>query len=124
MTGRKTKTVGLTGKNVLITGAARHIGREIALSMAAAGANVAITYLQSRSEAEALVRQIKNLDAKGFALRCDVRDERSVLKAAAQMVGELGGLDVLVNNAALYETVELDRLTVAQWDEMFNTNVR
>ena|SRR5579859_1051684 len=124
MTGRKAQLASLAGKKVLITGAARHIGREIALSMAAAGADVAITYLQSRSEAEALGSDLKRQGSKGIALRCDVRDERSVLKAVARTVGELGGLDVLVNNAALYETVELERLTVAQWDEMFNTNVR
>jgi 3-oxoacyl-[acyl-carrier protein] reductase/pteridine reductase len=57
-------------------------------------------------------------------LYCDVREEGSVTKAVTQAAGALGGLDILVNNAARYETVELARLTVAQWDEMFNINVR
>lgn len=124
MKDRKREASVLAGKRVLITGAAKHIGRETALSMARSGANVCITYLQSGREAKALTEEMKRLGSKAAALPCDVRDERSVAKAAAHAAEELGGLDILVNNAALYETVAIDKLTIEQWDEMFNTNVR
>jgi NAD(P)-dependent dehydrogenase (short-subunit alcohol dehydrogenase family) len=124
MKGRKRASGSHAGKNVLITGAAKHIGREIALAMAAAGWNVAFTYLSSRREAEALVRKIRSHRVEGHALRCDVRNERSVQKAVTQVTSELGKIDLLVNNAGLYETMEWDRLSIEQWDEMFNINVR
>jgi NAD(P)-dependent dehydrogenase (short-subunit alcohol dehydrogenase family) len=122
---RATPEIGsLRGRRVLITGAAKRIGREIALHMAAAGADVAITYLTSRQEAEATVKGMRQFGGRALALRCDVRDEKSVKQAAAAAIKALGGLDILINNAALYETVEIEDITVKQWDEMFNTNVR
>lgn len=120
----KTNGSTLAGKQVLITGAAKRIGREIALSMAREGASVAITYLQSRRDADAVVSEMKRAGSIGAAFRCDVRDESSVLSAVKQATAMMGGLDVLVNNAALYETKKIDEITVEQWDEMFNTNTR
>jgi|SRR5579864_675079 len=114
----------LAGKNVLITGAAKRIGREIALGMAAAGANIVITYLRSSRDAETLVREVQTRGVKARGVSCDIRDESSIKNAVAQAADALGGLDVLVNNAGLYETAEWGRLTVEQWDDMFNINAR
>jgi 3-oxoacyl-[acyl-carrier protein] reductase/pteridine reductase len=114
----------LKGKSVLVTGAAKRIGRALALAFARAGADVAITYLSS----EAVVRQtVAELAAHGgrtLAVKCDVREEKSVKAAIAQVKDELGGLDVLVNNAGFYDTVRFEELTVAQWDAMFAANTR
>jgi len=114
----------LRGKRVLVTGAARRIGREIALGFARAGANVVITYLKSCSEAERTVADLRQFGGGASAIRCDIRDERSVETAARQGAKQLGGIDVLVNNAGLYETVAIEKISLKQWDEMFNTNVR
>src|SRR5438067_13440766 len=92
----------LRGKRVLVTGAARRIGREIALEFARAGADVVITYMKSRSEAEHTVADLHQFGVGAWAIRCDVRDERSIETAARQGAKQLGGIDVPVNNAGLY----------------------
>jgi NAD(P)-dependent dehydrogenase (short-subunit alcohol dehydrogenase family) len=114
----------LSGKSVLITGAAKRIGRACALAMAEAGADVAITYLSSRTETEKTTRDIANFGVRVLAVRCDVRNEKSIRAAVKKVAGEFGRLDILVNNAAFYETAEIDEITVAQWDNMFATNTR
>ena len=114
----------LKGKVVLVTGAARRIGREIALALAKAGADVAITYLNSGREARQTAEDIRRHGVRGVALACDVRDEKSVGNAVKKVTGEFGGLDLLVNNAAIYQTVEFENITARQWDEMFATNAR
>jgi 3-oxoacyl-[acyl-carrier protein] reductase/pteridine reductase len=114
----------LKGKTALVTGGGRRIGREIALALAAAGANVAITYLRSQREAGRTAEEIRRRGARALVLRCDVRDEKSIRHAIKKAISEFGGLDLLINNAAIYETVEFEKITVRQWDEMFATNAR
>src|SRR6267154_3650958 len=114
----------LSGKTVLVTGAAKRLGRAIALAASEAGANVAITYRTSAREAEALVGALAKNGGEALALRCDITDETSVSEAVKEAAGELGGIDVLVNNAAIYETVEFEKITVSQWDTLFATNTR
>jgi 3-oxoacyl-[acyl-carrier protein] reductase/pteridine reductase len=117
-------SIDLAGKTIVITGGARRIGRTIALRMAERGANIAFTYLHSEAEAEKLVAQIGRMKRHAFALRCDVTDERNVNEAMKEIQREMGGIDVLVNNAALYETVPFEEITVRQWDQMFASNAR
>jgi NAD(P)-dependent dehydrogenase (short-subunit alcohol dehydrogenase family) len=114
----------LGGKTALVTGAARRIGRQIALTLAEAGADVAITYRNSKAEASQTITEISALGSRGLAIECDVRSEDSVRKTVAAAVAVLGSLDVLVNNAAVYETAPLDSLTLEQWDAVFATNTR
>jgi NAD(P)-dependent dehydrogenase (short-subunit alcohol dehydrogenase family) len=114
----------LSGKTVLVTGAAKRLGRDIALAAAEAGANVAITYRTSAREAESLVAELAKHGGEALALRCDVTDETSVSEMVKEAASELGGIDVLVNNAAIYETVAFDKITVLQWDTLFATNTR
>ena len=114
----------LRGKAALVTGGARRIGREIALALAAAGADVAITYLDSEPEARQTCEDIRRQGVRALALACDVRQEKSVRNLVRKVTQEFGGLDVLVNNAAIYETVEFEKITARQWDEMFAVNAR
>jgi NAD(P)-dependent dehydrogenase (short-subunit alcohol dehydrogenase family) len=114
----------LKGKAILITGAARRIGREIALALAGEGADIAITFNTSDREARKTVVEINNLGVRAVALHCDVREEKSVSGMIAEVRRELGGIDVLINNAGAYDTVEVDKITVKQWDDMFATNTR
>jgi len=114
----------LLGKTALVTGAARRLGRASALALAAAGADVAITFLKSASEARQTVGELSALGVRAFALRCDITDEASVKAMMKQAGKELGRIDILVNNAANYETAEFDQLTVRQWDALFASHTR
>jgi 3-oxoacyl-[acyl-carrier protein] reductase/pteridine reductase len=114
----------LTGKTALVTGAAKRIGRAIALSLAANGANVAITYLSSQSEAEDTVRSLAAFDVDALAIRCDLRDPEDIQQAVSSVIEEFGRLDLLVNNAGTFESIALEDISVSQWDAMFTTNTR
>jgi NAD(P)-dependent dehydrogenase (short-subunit alcohol dehydrogenase family) len=114
----------LLGKAALVTGGARRIGREIALQLATAGAEVTVTYRTSRQEAEETIKAIKDLGRLAIAVECDVRSEDSVRDAVVAAVNFHGHLDVLVNNAAVFQSVPLDQLTLEQWDTVFETNAR
>ena len=114
----------LAGRRALVTGGARRLGRAIALQLAAAGADVAITYRESGTDARRTRDEIHALGVAVLALPCDVRVEASVRQAVDAVVGEFGGLDLLVNNAGVFETAALEEVTAAQWDEVFATNTR
>jgi NAD(P)-dependent dehydrogenase (short-subunit alcohol dehydrogenase family) len=114
----------LKGKTVLVTGAARRIGRAIALALAERGANVAITYLSSQAEAEETVRALAAHDVDALAIRCDLRDPESIQQTVASVIEEFGQLDLLVNNAGVFESEALENISVEQWDGMFATNTR
>jgi NAD(P)-dependent dehydrogenase (short-subunit alcohol dehydrogenase family) len=114
----------LAGKRALVTGGAKRIGRGLALALAEAGADVAITYRGSEAEARATADDLRAFGSRSLAVPCDVRDEVSVGLAVERVVEEFGGLDVLVNNAGAFETVALEDITVAEWDAMFETNTR
>lgn len=114
----------LAGKTVLVTGAAKRIGRAIALRLGSAGANVAITYRGSQAEAEDTLRELARLDVDAMAIRCDVHDPENIRQMVAAVVEEFGGLDILVNNAGAFESAALESITVEQWDQMFATNTR
>ena len=114
----------LSGKTVLVTGAAKRLGRAIALAASEQGADVAITYRESAREARAVVGELARRGVEALAVRCDVTDEESVREMVREVARELGGIDVLVNNAANYETAEFEKLTVRQWDAIFASNTR
>ncbi len=114
----------LTGKTALVTGAAKRIGRAIALELAANGANVAITYLASQSESEETIRSLAALDVDAFAVRCDLRDPESIEQTVAVVAEEFGQIDLLVNNAGIFQSEALENISVQQWDAMFTTNTR
>jgi 3-oxoacyl-[acyl-carrier protein] reductase/pteridine reductase len=117
-------SLALSGKSALVTGGARRIGRAIALSLAQAGADVTITYRSSASDAEETIQQMRNLGRKAQALACDVRSETEVREVVSKTAAFHGRIDLLINNAAIYEAAPLDQMTVEQWDRMFETNTR
>jgi NAD(P)-dependent dehydrogenase (short-subunit alcohol dehydrogenase family) len=114
----------LDGKAALVTGAAKRIGRAIALALAEEGANVAITYRDSAEQAAETVRAIEALGVRAVAVRADLREPDSLRGAVAKAAADLGSIDILVNNAGRFETAALDSITVEQWDAMFETNTR
>ena len=114
----------LTGKTVLVTGGAKRIGREIALTFARAGANAAITFSASQAVAEDTVRDLAALGVEAMAVRCEIRDPADVKQTVRTVVEEFERLDILVNNAGMFESVDLEDISVEAWDRMFETNTR
>jgi 3-oxoacyl-[acyl-carrier protein] reductase/pteridine reductase len=114
----------LQGKAALVTGAAKRIGRAIALALAEEGANVAITYRDSPDEAAETVCAIETLGVRSIAVYTNVRDPASIRQAVDEVAGSFGTLDILVNNAGRFETADIEKISVEQWDAMFETNTR
>jgi 3-oxoacyl-[acyl-carrier protein] reductase/pteridine reductase len=117
-------TKPLLGKTVLVTGAAKRIGRAIALALAEAGADVAITYRQSADEASTTLADLCGLGIKATSVACDLADPASIADAVANTVATHGGLDILVNNAGIFASKTLEDIAVEQWDAMFSANTR
>ena len=95
-------TIDLAGRSVLVTGASIGIGRETALSFAAAGCKVALTWREHRAEAEEAARRCLGLGAPdAFAARLELGDEGDPCRVIGEVVERFGGLDILVNNAGV-----------------------
>ncbi|MGM4910601.1 SDR family oxidoreductase [Hyphomicrobiales bacterium] len=114
----------LAGKRALVTGASRGIGAAIAVALAEKGADVAITYERSADRAAEVVRAIEGKGRRGFAIQADSADPAAVKRSVEEAARALGGLDILVNNAAiaLYDTIA--GFSVAQIDALLDVNVR
>jgi NAD(P)-dependent dehydrogenase (short-subunit alcohol dehydrogenase family) len=113
----------LTNKAVLITGAKR-IGAIVALELAKRGANVAVSYGRSKTEADALVADVRAAGRRAIALQADLTDPDQCAKIVAQTVEALGRLDVLIPMASVYEATPFDRLDLATWDRTINVDLR
>jgi len=111
-------------KTALVTGGAKRVGRELALALARSGMDVAITFRESAAEASDTVYAVEFLGLQSVALEMDVRSEGSVRRAVAATVSQFGRLDLLVNNAAVFESAALDQISIEQWDRVFETNTR
>ena len=107
----------------LVTGAARGIGRGIALALAAAGHDVAVHYRSSRVEAEAVCAEAAALGVAAVALQADLSDRSAARRLVTDAQARLGRLDVLVNNVGNYVYAPFDELTDAQWDDMLESNL-
>lgn len=108
----------------LVTGAARRIGRAIALDLVRAGVAVAIHYRSSRSEAEALAAEIIGAGGKALALGADLAREAESTTLVSRATAALGPLGILVNNASQFERDDALSATRASWDAHFETNLR
>lgn len=114
----------LDGKVALVTGAAKRIGRSLALALAEEGAQIAITYRDSEEHARRTMEEIRAFGVHAEAFQADVRDPESTQAAVESAARRFGRLDILVNNAGRFETAALESITVEQWDAMFETNTR
>ncbi len=114
----------LQGQAAVVTGGAKRIGRALALSLAEAGADIAITYRESESAALRTVSELEALGVQATAFQADVRDPAQIRTAIEAAAARFRRLDLLVNNAGRFETEALESITVEQWDAMFETNTR
>jgi len=115
--------LGLGGKGVLITGAAKGIGRSTALAFAREGAKIGINYVRSADHAQRTAAECRALGATVALLPYDISDEDEVDTMIDQAEAELGAIDVLVNNAGIYTTQTLAQLDTVTWRALFDVNV-
>ena len=113
--------LGLNGRVALVTGAARDVGREIALTLAAEGAAVAVNYRSSGAEADALVGEIGAKGGKAKAYRADVADFAAVQAMVAAVVKDFGALNILINNAGLALRRRFVETTAEDWRRQIDT---
>ena len=116
--------MSLASKRALVTGASRGIGAAIAKTLAAEGADVAITYEKSVDSAAEVVRAIQAQGRRAVAIQADSADAAAVQRSIEKTVAELGGLDILVNNAGILRVGDLKDLSLADIDALLNVNVR
>jgi len=114
----------LRGRRVLITGGVRRLGRAFALALANAGADVVVTTRRSDEEATEFLQAITPLGGRYAVIQSDVTVPEQVSRAVEEAVGFLGGIDLLINNAGMFESAKLEDLTPDQWDRVFATNTR
>ena len=114
----------LSGKVALVTGGSRGIGRSICTHLAEQGAAVAINYRQSAEQAEDLRQKIEAAGGKAITIQADVRKPEDVERMVEETVAGLGRLDVLVNNAGFNRDTLILRMSLADWDEVMELNLR
>ncbi|SRR6266852_3846921 len=119
-----TMNARLQGCVALVTGAAKRIGRAVAVRLAAEGADVVIHYNRSKSEADDAVAEIKKLGRKSVALQADLCNVAEIKRLFQQTAEQFGRLDVLVNSAANFLHSDLEDTTEKLWDAALDTNLK
>ncbi|MDJ0626456.1 MAG: SDR family oxidoreductase [Candidatus Caenarcaniphilales bacterium] len=114
----------LKGQKAIVTGASSGIGKEIAIAIGKAGADVIINYASSIKGAEEAVKEIEKCGGKAFPFKADVSNEEEVVAMFEEAKKQFGSLDILVNNAGLQKDAPFDEMTIEQWDRVINVNLR
>jgi 3-oxoacyl-[acyl-carrier protein] reductase len=113
----------LEGKGIIVTGAARGIGRAIALECARRGANIAFNFVKSQAQAENLRSEIQSLGGKALAFQCDVGELKAVREMVNAVKKEFGAIDGLVNNAGLTRDKVIVMMSEEDWEQVIRTNL-
>jgi pteridine reductase len=116
--------VEIQGKVALVTGGAQRVGQAIALALARAGADVAITYHTSIDPARTTVAALERAGARAAAYACDQSDVPAIAQLFSDLRQDFDHLDLVVNNAALMERRPVFDVTLDDWDRVLNTNLR
>ena len=114
----------LKGKNVIVTGATRGIGREIALTLAQNGANIAMNYRNLNSEVEDLINEIKSFGVDALAIKCDVSSTNEVDNFIKEVKAHYNTIDVLVNNAGITKDGLILRMKEEDFDDVLDVNLK
>lgn len=114
----------LNTKNAVVTGATRGIGREIAITLAKNGANLAINYRNYNGEVESLVEELKGYGVNVIAVKCDVSNESEVITFIDEAKKNLGSIDILVNNAGITKDGLILRMKEQDFDDVIDVNLK
>lgn len=114
----------LKGKNVVVTGASRGIGKAIAIACAENGANVAISYMNSEEEANEVIEKIKSFGVKAIKFKSDISNLTQCKDFIKETLGELGSIDILVNNAGITRDGLLLRMREDDFDKVMEVNLK
>ena len=113
----------LAGQKALVTGANSGIGKAVALSLGAAGADVAVNFVRDAGAANEVSAAIAAMGVRSIAVQADVSNEEQVLEMYRQVLEAFGTLDILVNNAGLQKDAPLEDMTLAHWNTVINVNL-
>jgi NAD(P)-dependent dehydrogenase (short-subunit alcohol dehydrogenase family) len=114
----------LKNRIALVTGGSRGIGAAVAIALARAGAHVAVNYRERADAANAVGSEITKTGGKAIAVQADVSVAAAVRRMVAEIEAHLGGIDILVNNAAIAHPRKLEEITEAEWDEVLTVNLK
>jgi len=114
----------LSNRVALVTGASRGIGAGIAVALARSGADVAVNYRERTDTAKAVCNEIMTTGRKAIAIQSDVSISADVKSMVAQVEDSLGGIDILVNNAAIAQPRQLEEIEEEEWDEILDVNLK
>lgn len=114
----------LTGKNAIVTGSSRGIGKAIALELGRRGANVAINYAGNEVKAQEVVEELQALGVQAIKIQANVANESEVKKMMKEVVNTFGSIDILVNNAGVTRDGLLMRMKEEEFDEVIDTNLK
>jgi pteridine reductase len=112
------------GKVALVTGAGRRVGRSLALALGDAGCRVAVHYGQSEKDAKETAELIQSMGREAITIQADLEDPAQVERLANSAADQLGSIEILVNNASIFDKVGLEDVSVDEWDRHFAINVR
>jgi 3-oxoacyl-[acyl-carrier protein] reductase len=116
-------TKKLKGKVAVVTGASKGIGAEIARQLAAEGAAVVVNYSSSREGADRVVAEITGKDGRAVAVQANVASKEDIERLFSQTVKTFGRVDIVVNNAGIYEFAAIEEVTEEHFHKQFNVNV-
>lgn len=114
----------LKGKNAIVTGAAKRIGRAVALVLADKGVNIALHYNRSRAEAEELKKILSEKGVQSTLLQADLENPKEAVQLVEKARVFFGNLDLLINNAAVFYPTLLQEVTEKNWDQFMNINLK
>src|SRR5437764_1374116 len=113
----------LTGRVALVTGGGRGIGRAIAMGLARAGCDVAVSYRERQGAADNAAREIREIGRQSVAIQADVSRSGDVNQMAQAVESELGAVGILVNNAGGLKVQRMEEITEADWNQMLAVNL-
>ena len=116
--------MNLLGRNAIVTGAARGIGRCISLELARRGCNIAFCYQKSKIQADALASEISSMGRVVLAHQANVEDFKSAHDMVREVKDRFGTVDFLVNNAGIIRDKLILRMSESEWDEVIDTNLK